>query len=383
MTKKSKAQLASTAVSRRSVVKGVAVAGASVLAAPVFIKNAFAASEINILMWSDYLPESFIAKFTKQTGIKVYYTDIGSNEEIINKMKANKGQGFDIVSPTNNQGLEWGGLELLQPFDMNRVPLSKVNPAMSKIGDIDWNFNGKGSHWLPHIWGTEGIAWRTDKWAPTGGVPSYGDVWSEPNAGKTMGRPHSMMLGAGLYMETIGDLNPGDMWKAYKSESDMRPIWNKVTSWCISRKKNLKLFWNDADSQENGLLNEGIIVGQTWDGPPLRLKTAGEPIMYQAPKEGSMTWIDGLAMPVGAKNIDEVYEFIKFAYGAEDAGVAIDSHGYNSPVLGADTFAGAAYKKNFLEAYPGESLANLNPWPPQAHWYGKIRTEYVNKFKRA
>ena len=390
MSKKTKSQLSTEAtllaaskVTRRSVVKGVAVVGAGAVAAPMFIKDALAAKEINILMWSDYLPEKFMGDFTSATGIKINYTGIGSNEEIINKMKANKGQGFDIVSPTNNQGLEWGPLELLQPFDMKQVPIDKVNPAMSAIGNKDWSFSGKGSHWLPHIWGTEGIAWRTDKWAPSGSAPSYGDVWDEANAGKTMGRPHSMMLGAGLFMETAGELEKGDVWKAYSSEAAMRPIWDKISSWCIARKKNLKLLWNDADTQKNGLLNEGVIVGQTWDGPPLALKSAGEPVMYQAPKEGSMAWVDGMAMPIGAKNTDEIYEFIKFSYNAKDAGVAIDSHGYNSPVLGADKFAGAAYKKNFSDAYPGDSLANLNPWPPQAPWYAEIRTEYVNKFKSA
>ncbi len=380
-----KTSLASTgSVNRRTMLKGATAAGAFVAAGPAYIKNALSSSgEINILMWSDYLPPKFIEDFKNETGIKINYTGIGSNEEIINKMKANKGQGFDIVSPTNNQGLEWGPLELLQPFDMSRVPADKVNPAMTNIGDKDWNFGNKGSHWLPHIWGTEGIAWRTDKWAPSGDAPSYGDIWSEANAGKTMGRPHSMMLCAGLYMETIGELEPGDMWKAYSNEETMRPIWEKVTAWCIARKKNLKLLWNDADTQKNGLLNEGVIVGQTWDGPPMALKTAGEPIMYQAPEEGAMAWVDGMAMPIGAKNTDQIYAFIKFAYEAKHAGVAIDDHGYNSPVLGADGFAGAAYKQNFSDAYPGDSLANLNPWPPQAPWYGEVRTEYENKFKSA
>ena len=374
--------LAAKQFNRRSVLKAGAGAGSVALAGPALISNALAASgEINILMWSDYLPEDFIAAFTKETGIKINYTGIGSNEEIINKMKANKGQGFDIVSPTNNRNLQWGPLELLQPVDMSKVDIDKVNPAMSKIGTEGWNFNGKGSHWLPHIWGTEGIGWRTDLWAPEGGVPSYGDVWSEANAGKTMGRPHSMMLGAGLYMETSGDLEPGSIWKAYESEENMRKTWQQVTDWCIARKKNIKLLWNDADTQKNGLLKEGVIVGQTWDGPPLALKNAGEPIMYQAPKEGSMAWVDGIAIPIGAKNIDQIYAFVEFAYRAQPAGKAIDSHGYNSPVLGADKHTGDAYKKNFSEAYPGDSLANLNPWPAEAPWYAEVRTEYVNKFK--
>ena len=367
--------------SRRSVVKGAAAASAVALTSPMFIRDARAASEINILMWSDYLPDTFVKSFADATGIKINFTGIGSNEEIINKMKANKGQGFDLVSPTNNQGLEWGPLELLQPFDMSKIAIDKVNPAMAAIGTKDWSFNGKGVHWVPHIWGTEGIAWRTDLYAPEGGVPSYGAIWDDANAGKTMIRPHSGMLCAGLYMETIGELDKGAMWGAYASEDAMRPVWQKVADWCIARKKNLKLLWNDADSQKNGLLKEGVIVGQAWDGPPLSLKTAGEPVTYQAPKEGAMAWVDGIAMPIGAKNVDEIYAFLKFAYEAAPAGEAINHHGYNSPVLGADKEANDNYKKNFAEAYPGDALAILNPWPPQAPWYAKVRTEYVNKFK--
>ncbi len=371
-------------LTRRSVLKGATTMGAAALATPLYVKNALASSgEINILMWSDYLPEKFLNEFQSATGIKVNYTGIGSNEEIINKMKATKGQGFDIVSPTNNRSLQWEPLDLLKPFDMNKVPIDKVNPAMAKIGTDAWDFSGSGVHWLPHIWGTEGIAWRIDKWLPADAGPSYGDVWSEENAGKTMGRAHSMMLGAGLYMERIGEMEPGSVWAAYKDEDTMRKVWGQITDWCVERKNRIKLIWNDADTQKNGLLNDGVIVGQTWDGPPLALKNAGEPVNYQAPVEGAMAWVDGMSMPVGAKNMDQIYEFIKFAFEAKPAGEAIDSHGYNSPVLGADKFSGNVYKQNFAEAYPGDSLANLNPWPAEAPWYADIRTEFVNKFKSA
>ncbi|MEQ9242636.1 extracellular solute-binding protein [Roseovarius indicus] len=371
-------------LTRRSVLRGATTMGAAALAAPLYSKSALASSgEINILMWSDYLPEKFIADFEGETGIKINYTGIGSNEEIINKMKATKGQGFDIVSPTNNRSLQWEPLELLQPFDMSKVNIDAVNPAMAKIGTDAWNFGGEGVHWLPHIWGTEGIAYRTDLWLPSGDAPSYGDVWSEENAGKTMGRAHSMMLGAGLYMEASGQMEPGSVWSAYNDEETMRKVWTQIADWTIERKNRIKLIWNDADTQKNGLLNEGVIVGQTWDGPPLALKSAGEPVHYQAPVEGAMAWVDGMSVPIGAQNMEQIYAFIDFAYQQEPAGVAIDSHGYNSPVLGADQYSGDTYKKNFAEAYPGDSLANLNPWPAEAPWYAEVRTEFVNKFKSA
>jgi len=370
-------------LSRRSFLKTGTAVGAAALASPALVSKAFASSgELNILMWSDYLPDSFLAEFKAETGISVNFTGIGSNEELINKMKAANGSGADIISPTNNRSLQWGPLELLQPVDMNRVDIDKVNPAMAKIGPDAWNFGG-GSTWLPHIWGTEGMAWRVDLWTPSdaSGVPSYGDVWAEENAGKTMMRAHSGMLGAGLHMEATGQMDVGSVWAAYESEENMRKTWGMIADWCIARKSNLKLIWNDADTQKNGLLNDGVIVGQTWDGPPLALKSAGEPVTYQAPKEGAMAWVDGMSIPKGAKNIDEIYAFVDFAYREKPAGVAIDGHGYNSPVLNADSHASAQYATNFSEAYPGEALGNLNAWPAEAPWYADIRTEYVNKFK--
>ena len=371
---------------RRSVVKGTAVAGAAAAVGPWVVspKALSSSGEVNCTIWTDYIPANVIEDFTAATGIKVNYKELGSNEELINQMKATKGVGVDLCSPTNNRSGQWVDLGLLQPFDYGKLKnIGNLNPAMLKVGDTEWNFEGKGSHWLPFIWGTEAIGWRTDLYTPPGGVPSYGNVWDPENEGKTMIRPHSGMLGAGLYMETIGELEPGDVWKAYTSEEAMRPIWEKITAFCIARKSQIKLFWNDTDSQKNGLLNDGVVVGQTWDGPVLAMKSQGEPVTYQAPKEGAMAWVDSFAMSAAAENVEQAYALMDYVFSPEVAGKSIDVHGYNSAVLGADGHTGPAYKKNFAEAYPGDALANLNPWPAEAQWYADVRTEFRNKFVNA
>ncbi len=372
-------------VSRRKFIKTGAVATAAAIGPWVISPKALSSSgELNVLVWSDYLPPDYIAQFTQETGITINYTGIGSNEEIINKMKATKGKGFDICSPTNVRSGQWIHLDLLQPWDYDRIPnLKNANPAMLSIGTREWNFSEAGSHWIPQIWGTEAISWRTDLYSPAGDEPSYGNIWDGSAEGNTMIRPHSGMLGAGLYMETIGELEPGDVWRAYESEEVMRPIWEKITAFCIANKAQIKLFWNDADTQKNGFLNDGVLVGQTWDGPPLAMKTDGEPVHYQAPAEGALAWVDGLSLSKAAANIDQAYAFVEFSFRKEPSGKAIDTHGYNSAILGADAFAGDNYKKNFSEAYPGKALANLNPWPAEPQWYADVRTEYRNKFVNA
>ncbi|RUM34820.1 MAG: spermidine/putrescine ABC transporter substrate-binding protein [Desulfobulbus sp.] len=372
----------STGIDRRDLIKGAAATLTLAAAGPWFISSEVLASsgELNVLMWADYLPPEWRAAFTKNTGIKLNFTGVGSNEEIISNMQ--KG-GFDICSPTNNRSPLWADLGLLQPWDYSKITtLKNANDFMLKLGESEWNFGGKGPHWVPQIWGTEGIGWRTDKWAPEG-LPSFGDVWSDKNKGQGLIRPHSGMMGAGLYMETIGELAPGSMWKAYNSKDDMKQVWDKVTKWCIARKGNIKQFFYDAKDQKKAFMDDGIIIGQTWDGPLLALKTEGKPVTYQAPKEGALAWVDGLSLAKDAKNLEQAYEFAKFCFEPAPAGKAIDTHGYNSAVKGADKFAGAQYRNNFTEAYPGDALSKLNPWPAEPKWYIDLRTEYANKLVKA
>ncbi len=374
------------AVNRREFIKSSAAAGVAATVGPWIVSPSVLASsgEVNCTIWTDYIPANVIADFTRETGIKVNYTEFGSNEELIKLMKASNGSGVDLCSPTNNRSGQWSELGLLQAFDYQQITtLKNLNPAMLKVGETRWNFGGKGSHWLPFVWGTEAIGWRTDLYSPPGGTPSYGNIWDKTNAGKTMIRPHSGMLGAGLYMETIGELTPGDVWKAYSNEDEMRRVWTKITKFCIDRKSQIKLLWNDTESQKNGLLNDGIILGQTWDGPVLAMKTLGKPVTYQAPIEGAMAWVDSLAMSSAAKNIEQAYALINYVFDPVVAGKSIEAHGSNSAVLGADKHAGPAYRKNFAEAYPGKALAKLNPWPTEPQWYADLRTEFKNKFVNA
>ncbi len=371
-----------TEIGRRNFIKATTAAAAAAAAGPWIISSEVlaASGQVNCAIWTDYIPAKVIADFTRKTGIKVNYRKLGSNEELINQMKATKGDGVDLCSPTSNRSHQWQPLDLLQPFDYARISnIKNINPVVLKVGATEWNFGGKGTHLLPLIWGTEAIAWRTDLYSPPGGIPSYGNIWDRANKGKTMIRAYSGMVGAGLYMETIGALSAGDVWKAYTSEDTMRRVWTKITKFCVVRQSQIKMFWEDPASQKKGLLNDGVIVGQAWDGPALAMKSQGEPVNYQAPKEGALAWLDGLAMSASANNVEEAYELINFIFDPVVAGKSIDIHGYNSAVLGADKYANSAYQKDFAEAYPGDALARLNPWPAEPLWYSAASTEFTNQ----
>ena len=380
--KKINKTLKAAKVSRRSVLKGAAATGAAAAIGPWYIPNAFAAPVVNVLMWGEYLPDSVVADFKAKTGITVNHTKIGDNGEIISKMKAGGGAGYGLASPTNMRALQWENLGVLAPFDMNRINTSAVNPGMLAVGERDWNFGGNGSHWVPQLWGTESISWRTDKWTPDG-LPSFGDLW-EPNPGIDgafmMGRTYSMMTGCGIWMHHQGKM---DFWSSYNDEDTMRKNWETITDFCISKKGNLVKFWSGADPQKQGFTSDGVVVGQTWDGPIAAMMKAGEPVAYQTTDEGALAWIDGITLSAKAENIDEAYELINYSFTPEVGGQTINEIGYNSAVNGASDFYSPETKALAKAIYPGDTSTKLNPWPPEPPWFADARAEYANKFETA
>ena len=376
--------LRSAMISRRSLLKASAALGAVGFASPLYVKNAFSSSgELNLLNWSDEFPDPVIPNFEKATGIKVNTTPFSQNEEQINKLQATGGEGFDLCQPTRDRAIQFKELAVLAPFDMNKVKnAGNLLGSMLEGSTSIWTWDD-GLYHLPHCWGSEAISWRTDLYKGDPAALSYGSLWDDSVKGHVQGRPHSLLLGIGLWMDGNGKLPTNRMLDAFKDQDSFKKIYDQILPVAIEHKPWIKQFWDSADNTKSGLMENDVWIGQTWDGPVLSLKKDGKPVSYQAPKEGAITWIDGLALIKAAKNIDQVYAFLEYLETPEASAAVAEGSGYNPVVKGADAFLSAAAKKNFQEAYPGDSLKNLWQRPPEPSWFGELRTQYADKLKSA
>ena len=371
-------------VSRRSLLKASAF-GIGALAAPAIISRGALASsgELNLLMWSDEFPDPVIPNFTKATGIKVNSTPFSQNEEQINKLQATGGEGFDLCQPTMNRAPQYHDLNVLAPYDMNKVKnAGNLLPAMIDGSKKLWTWDG-GLYHLPHCWGSEAISYRTDLWKGNPKDLSFGSLWADDVKGHTQGRGHSFLLGIGLWWDASGKMPTNRMLDGYKDAANFKKIWDPILAFAIEHKAWVKQFWDSADNTKSGLMENDVWIGQTWDGPALSLKKAGKPVNYTAPKEGAIAWVDGLSLMKAAKNIDQAYAFLEYLETPEASAAVAEGSGYNPVVTGADAKLSDVAKKNFQEAYPGDALKNLWPWPAEPSWYAEIRSQYVDKFKAA
>lgn len=371
-------------ISRRTVLKGMA-AGAAALGSPGFVRKAFASSgELNIYAWSDYIYQDMIDSFQKATGIKVNLSVYGSNDEVLNKLRASQGKGYDIVMPSVTYGLQWYKHDLLQPIDENKVHVDGCIPAMweasKKLGAI----HRRKRYTVPFNWGTEGICFDTSKRNYKYGQLSYGDVWTPENVGLATVRAHSGMLGLGLWMDAAGKLDSNQMRDTYESEDKMRRVYSELTKYAIAHKKNIRQFWSNAQETTNAFMQNGCVIGQTWDGPAMRLRSeTNARITYMAPKEGALTWMDTMAIPVGAVNVDQAYAFINWYYQPKHGAMHANNSGYNSCANHADQYLTEQNKKNFAAAYPGNAIDNLWWYPIEPAWFASIRNEFRDKFLAA
>ena len=371
-------------LSRRAVLKASIAAGAVGLAGPLYVKNALSSSgELNLLMWSDEFPDPVLPNFTKATGITINSTPFSQNEEQINKLQATGGEGFDLCSPTMNRAPQYKDLQVLAPFDMNKVKnAGNIIPSMLGSAKELWEWEG-GLNWLPHLWGSEAISYRTDLWKGDPKEISYGSLWTDDVKGHTQGRGHSFLLGIGLWMDASGKMPSNRMLDGYKDEEAFKKLWDPILAFAIEHKSWVKQFWDSADNTKSGLMENDVWIGQTWDGPPLSLKKDGKPVNYTAPKEGAIAWVDGISLMKSAKNIDQAYEFIAFLQTPEVSAALAEGSSYNPVITGADALLSDVAKKNFQEAFPGDALKNLWPWPAEPTWYAEIRSQYADKFKAA
>ncbi|CAG0905732.1 unnamed protein product, partial [Darwinula stevensoni] len=130
---------------------------------------------LNIYNWPDYVAESLIPDFEKETGIKVNYQTFENNEALNAKLVAGN-TGFDIVVPGSVFAKPQIDEGLLQPLDKALIP---------NYGNLDTTFMGKltnvdadNKHLIPWAWGftTVGIN-KTKVEKALAGMPMPENAW--------------------------------------------------------------------------------------------------------------------------------------------------------------------------------------------------------------
>lgn len=342
--------------------------GIAALATAAFTTSALAQERVvNVYNWSDYIDESLLTEFTKETGIKVVY-DVFDNNEIVETKLLAGGSGYDVVVPTGPFLARQIAAGVFQKLDKSKLPnLSNMWPeVMQRLAKYD-----PGNQYaVNYMWGTTGLGYNVDKIkAALGDVPlDSWDVLFKPENAKKLKACGINIIDASDETLAIAMNYAGKNPDSKKTEdlTAGAEVYKKIRPY-------IKSF--NSSAVIDALANGDTCITVAWSGDILQAKKRAEQakngvkIAYLIPKEGTYMWFDNLAIPADAKHVDEAHAFINFMMKAENIAKASNFVQYANGNLAAQKFMDQAIVKN-PSVYPDQAtlskLFTISPYDPKS-----------------
>ncbi|TCP92025.1 spermidine/putrescine transport system substrate-binding protein [Cricetibacter osteomyelitidis] len=302
---------------------------------------------VHLYTWTEYVPEGLLEQFTKETGIKVIQSSLQSNEEMYAKVKAQligKNDGYDIIAPSNYFVSKMAREGMLTELDHSKLPvIAELDPNM-----LDKPYDKGNKYSLPQLLGAPGIAFNTDVYGDGSQFTSWGDLWKEEYKGKVQLLDDAREVFNIALLKMGKDPNtkdPAEIKAAYEELLKLRPNVLTFTS----------------DNPANTFISGETQLGQIWNGSVRIAKKENAPVNMIFPKEGPVLWVDTLAIPKNAKNVDAAHKLINYMLGKETSAKLTLEIGYPT----SNKEALALLPKEITEdpaIYPTADVLNNSYW---------------------
>lgn len=347
-----------------------------VLLISVFIFTAWGAAtaeELVLLTWSGYAPKVLVEKFKQETGIDVKVT-FTNNEEMIAKLRATRGAGFDLAQPSQDRiSSVQAKYKIYQPIDLSKIKTDQIIPSMLEAVKKNTMVDGK-PHAVPFCWGTSGLVVNR-KYAPN--ARDYSDLLNAFYNGRVSYRLKRPTLIALAF--AMGE-NP---FAKYSNEMEYKALMEKVGQAMIDGKAFVKNYWTNGDALLQSFLSEEVYVAMAWDKGGWKLHAENPNIDFVAPKSGALGWIDTFAIPAKAKNVDGAYKWINFMLRPENAATFTNIDTTANASSGAVKFLDMSIRKNFQRCFPLKHINNIKWYPPVPAKLESIEGMILDKVKAA
>ena len=313
---------------RRRFLAGSAAVGISLKLPPgAFAQDGKSGGQVNFYNWDTYIGETTIEDFEKESGIEVQYDLFADSAELFAKLRGGN-PGYDLIVPSNDYVEQMIEAELLMPLDHAKIPnIANIDPAF-----MDSAFDPGRTYSLPYLWGTIGIGYR--KSAVETPPSSWKELFeSDVYAGRIalMSEPTTVLQ---MAMKAQG--NSVNDWTDENLAAAERML--------IDQKSRITAF--APDNGQDLLLSGEVDVAMEWNGDILQVMDIDDDIGYALPEEGGLRWEDTLAVPVGAKNVENAHVLINYLLDAEVGAKIAEFVYYATPNAAAKALMDDDYREN-------------------------------------
>ena len=329
------------------------------------------AKKLRIITWADYVPAEVVAQFKKETGIQVEVA-LSNNEEIMSKLRATGGAGFDLAQPSQDRIISaQQEFRIYRPIDLSKVKVSQFTPELLETVKKNATFNGK-LYALPYAWGAEGLLVNSKR----AKVSDYTDLCKPEFKGKTAVRLKRPTLMA------FALASGKDPFALYHDTKAYTALMEEVGRKLISCKANFRFFYDNKDQLLNGVRSGEIVAAIMWDSGAWKLNRENPDIKFINPKSGAIAWLDTYALPARGKNEAGAYAWINFTMRPEIAAKIAKSIGNFTASKGAEQLMDARIKAQFAESFP-DGFKNIKWYPAIPPGLEEIEGRILDRIKAA
>lgn len=279
----------------------------------ILFSSSIFAEKLYIYNWTEYIPNSLLQQFTKETGIEVVYSTFESNEEMYSKMKLTNGGGYDLIFPSSYYIEKMAKEGMLAKLDKTKlVNFAQITPSL-----LNKNFDPENQYSLPYVYGLTGIGINSAEIDPKA-VTSWADLWNSKYKGKILLTAdsrevfHIALLLKGFSPNTTENK---EIESAYHLLQKLIP--------------NVQSF--NSDSPDVPYVQGEVSLGMIWNGSAFRAHKENPDIQFIYPREGGIIWMDNYAIPKNAEHKEVAYKFIDFMLRPESAKEVIETMGFSMP----------------------------------------------------
>lgn len=275
---------------------------------PKFNLISFEEKSVNVFAWGDILDPAIIAQFERESGIRVYLNYYSSNEELIVKLKATGGEGYDLIIPSDYSVEILSKEELLKPLDKSKLNfLDKLNPML-----LNHTFDPENRYSIPFEW--ELFVLGIDKNYFPDLDPSWKMIFDPSGYRIAMiNDPVEAIQIAAFYL-----FGPVD-----KLTTDQL---QKVANLLIEQKKWVTAY---ADFRADYFIaTKNCPVALSSSSYILRTMRKFPFVGFAIPKEGTFVSIESFAIPIASDKEKYTYELINFLYQKESMAKHFNSFGF-------------------------------------------------------
>ncbi|MCB5161197.1 extracellular solute-binding protein [Marinomonas algarum] len=331
--------------------------------------SAQAAEELRLLTWGGYAPQNVIDLFEKETGIEVKVTN-SNNEEMISKLRATRGSGFDLAQPSQDRVLgAQKDHKIYKPLDLSKIDRAQFIPSMLSATEGQSTLKGE-VYAVPHVWGSSGLVVNR---ADAADIKDYTDLCNAAYEGKVSYRLKRPTLIGFAY--AMGE----DPFAAYSDEDKYQQIMDKVGQKLMDCKDNVKTYWSGGDALLNLMRSGETVAAMAWDAGGWKLNQENADITFVAPASGALGWIDTFVLPRKTKNEEAAYKWINFVMQPDIAAMITDSAGNFTASKGSDEYVDATLKSQYQASFSAADIDNIKWYPPVPAGLEKIEGKILDR----